>query len=442
MADKDVSCGSSLRSRFRLATLLVLLLAFLISIFIISPVREAGAIPAWARKYNADCAMCHYPVYPRLNSFGQQFRRAGYRTPVEFGKDQDVSKIGNFLAGKVRTQLSYTDNRGEIDRTEFRLAEASLIYAGAFTRNFSAYLRESTFGGNNAAFAGKVYGVFGSSESFFTIRAGQMNMLYLEGFGGLDRPTLIGLNPVYSLQTTAQGTPQRFTFFGAQRGVELAYVRGPGRLLFQVSNGLDQNGSGTGGINDIDRQKDFLVAYEHILDEIASGFTVFYYNGTTHGTATTASSVLSPIANSTVTALGRTFSFDRYGFNLNKVFPLPGGLFFEVQGGFVRSNDRNPITAGVPGQLHGNAWYIEGQQYIPGPELTFVERYSVIDNNGPNNNTTRKDYTFGVVTPIQTWLRMTAEYTYTDNRNVTSQLGQLGAGQTGHLALLEAQAVW
>ncbi|MEK7279559.1 MAG: hypothetical protein AAB090_02785, partial [Nitrospirota bacterium] len=64
----------------------------------------AYAIPAFARKYNADCSMCHYPAAPRLNSFGHEFRRAGYRTPEEFNKDQDISKVGDFLAARTRVR--------------------------------------------------------------------------------------------------------------------------------------------------------------------------------------------------------------------------------------------------------------------------------------------------------------------------------------------------
>jgi hypothetical protein len=45
----------------------------------------------------------------------------------------------------------------------------------------------------------------------------------------------------------------------------------------------------------------------------------------------------------------------------------------------------------------------------------------------------RKDYTFGAVTPIETWLRLAAEYTYTDNRNTAV---------TAHLGLVEIQAIW
>jgi mono/diheme cytochrome c family protein len=43
---------------------------------------NAEAIPAWSRKYNADCTLCH-SAWPRLNRTGYLFRRLGYRMPQE-----------------------------------------------------------------------------------------------------------------------------------------------------------------------------------------------------------------------------------------------------------------------------------------------------------------------------------------------------------------------
>jgi hypothetical protein len=415
----------------------MMLIVLMMSTWVVD-VQEAQAIPAWAKKYNADCAMCHYPTYPRLNSFGHQFRRAGYRTPVEFGKDQDISKIQNFLSGKVRVQTSYTDNESSIDRSEFKLSEAALMYGGAFSRNFSGFLKIGTFTGStgtsasNTNFTGKLYGVFGSPDSFFTVRAGQMSMLYFEGFGGLGAPTLVSLNPIYSNQLTAQSSgtsPLRYALSTQQRGAEFAYTYGPGRFLVQVSNGLDQNGSGTSTVGDFDRRKDFLVAYEHILDEIASGFTLLYYNGTAYASNTPNGPL----------NLDQRYAYERYGVNANKIFNLGGRVFLEIQGGYLRSSDRVPIQQ-TGGNIKGNAWYVEAQQYIPGPEVTFVQRYSVIDNNVPKENTTRKDYTVGAVTTIQNWLRLAIEYTYTDNRATANP--PIAAGNFQHLALFEVQGAW
>ena len=55
--------------------------------------RPAHAIPAFARKYQTSCQTCH-TIFPKLNSFGNAFRLAGYRMPKEteeMVKDKPVS---------------------------------------------------------------------------------------------------------------------------------------------------------------------------------------------------------------------------------------------------------------------------------------------------------------------------------------------------------------
>ncbi len=47
---------------------------------------DAQAIPSFARKYGTSCQTCH-TVYPKLNPFGEAFRRRGYRFP---GVDADA----------------------------------------------------------------------------------------------------------------------------------------------------------------------------------------------------------------------------------------------------------------------------------------------------------------------------------------------------------------
>ncbi len=46
-------------------------------------VQNALAIPAFARKYNFACNMCHVPSFPKLNDFGNQFRDRGYQLNTE-----------------------------------------------------------------------------------------------------------------------------------------------------------------------------------------------------------------------------------------------------------------------------------------------------------------------------------------------------------------------
>ncbi len=73
--------------RFLLASV-VLLLAYL------SIAPPAYSIPAFARKYKTSCATCHNG-FPKLNAFGEAFRRSGYQFPAgtdpEFVKEEPVS---------------------------------------------------------------------------------------------------------------------------------------------------------------------------------------------------------------------------------------------------------------------------------------------------------------------------------------------------------------
>ena len=41
---------------------------------------ESHSIPAFARKYKTSCQTCHV-AFPKLNAFGEAFRRNGYQFP-------------------------------------------------------------------------------------------------------------------------------------------------------------------------------------------------------------------------------------------------------------------------------------------------------------------------------------------------------------------------
>ncbi|NOZ94172.1 MAG: hypothetical protein GXP47_05450, partial [Acidobacteria bacterium] len=107
-------------------------------------VRAAGAIPAFARKYNVRCFMCH-TVYPRLNRFGYEFKRLGYRMPPGWnGKKAPTSvrlisshipfKLTNAAAFFIRTDLTWLKDTApdgtSTSTSSINLAEASLLFGG------------------------------------------------------------------------------------------------------------------------------------------------------------------------------------------------------------------------------------------------------------------------------------------------------------------------
>jgi len=65
---------------------------------------RAGAIPAFARKYNVACSSCH-EAWPKLNDFGQLFRDNGYRMNRE--KDNPAEQNGSYWPIAFRTTVGY-----------------------------------------------------------------------------------------------------------------------------------------------------------------------------------------------------------------------------------------------------------------------------------------------------------------------------------------------
>ena len=51
---------------------------------------SAQAVPALARRYNADCTLCH-TAWPRLNRTGYIYRQLGFRMPYEVDKEEKPS---------------------------------------------------------------------------------------------------------------------------------------------------------------------------------------------------------------------------------------------------------------------------------------------------------------------------------------------------------------
>jgi hypothetical protein len=61
----------------RIALYQVAVMAVILSV--IAPANKCYAIPAFARKYQISCQVCHSPVMPRLKAFGDEFAGDGFR---------------------------------------------------------------------------------------------------------------------------------------------------------------------------------------------------------------------------------------------------------------------------------------------------------------------------------------------------------------------------
>jgi len=98
-----------------------LILIFLISSFLV--IGNAEAIPAFARKYEANCALCHSNE-PRLTQFGQRFLENGYQFPstqdgAETSKMVLEGEQGPVTLDTLSTMMAVRI-RADIQRANFR----------------------------------------------------------------------------------------------------------------------------------------------------------------------------------------------------------------------------------------------------------------------------------------------------------------------------------
>jgi len=89
----------------------ILLSAFVAAVLgYFGDLREASAVPSFARKYQTSCQTCH-TIYPVLNPFGEAFRRNGYRFPSQNKSlDSDAVKTPMIPLGQEEYKKTFPDS--------------------------------------------------------------------------------------------------------------------------------------------------------------------------------------------------------------------------------------------------------------------------------------------------------------------------------------------
>ncbi len=93
------------------------------------------AIPAFARKYGFNCAMCH-SGFTKLNDFGQRYRDNGYQIPGQEGKEKNVFETPPPIS--MRTSMGL-NNYFNVDHSasSFNINGLDLLAAGVLHKNIS-----------------------------------------------------------------------------------------------------------------------------------------------------------------------------------------------------------------------------------------------------------------------------------------------------------------
>lgn len=82
--------------------------------------QDAYALPAFARKYQVNCNVCH-TRQPRLNSFGEQFLENGYQMPgTEDGGIVEKLKYGDVTLDQVSNYLGILFGLNALENTQLR----------------------------------------------------------------------------------------------------------------------------------------------------------------------------------------------------------------------------------------------------------------------------------------------------------------------------------
>ncbi len=88
-------------------------LTWLLALGLSLAAADASAIPAFSRQYSVSCVTCH-AAFPRLNSFGEQFRASNYRLPnwrdTTLNTGDDMLALPKSLPAAIRAQ-AYVQTR-------------------------------------------------------------------------------------------------------------------------------------------------------------------------------------------------------------------------------------------------------------------------------------------------------------------------------------------
>jgi hypothetical protein len=460
-------------------------LIFLLSIPLTA--KQALAIPAFARKYNLPCSVCHVPAFPKLNDFGNQFRDHGY----QLGGDTDLPTNDTLTNGywpvSLRTTVGYQaaslSKVGDGTTTTSNLTSGSFGFTGLDILAFGTLARDISFGvvytpglgsagfgsGNSlddsdleAAFI-KVDNIMGS-DYLVNLKVGKYEMDV--PFSEKRSPTLNTpfvmyhyvpgtpyttalTNPGLSA-TQTYSNPDDFGIGDNQSGLEIAGSKAtPGDGFFRYSlnaiSNSNVNADATGGGHRLNY-------YGHITQSfggygIVSGQRVGLFGA--YGAApTTPKSICatSPSGPSGCGAVaGDSAAFYRAGLDVS----VTAMNQFNIFGAYMRAKDSQKMfsqTNPIPQNAQDADWnggFLEvDYNPIQLPTWLFGYRYDIVQNtqqgdstfsnsfNDVSSHTLLARYNFNITARVDTTFHVEYNYYTTKKTNPT------GGNQTGQTTLV------
>lgn len=354
----------------------------------------AQANPAFARRFNAKCAMCHAPLPPRLNNLGLTFKRLGFRLPDsnEEGKLVFQDPPSRSLLENFALKSDFRVEKFRDKFTPLSMHEVELMGGGTAGTHLSYSTEVAWEAGEFAMdnYEGQL--LFGRPETTFTARFGLLNPLLWDKFGhqrlGIARADVLNRRvPVGAFV----GYRPRDNSEGVELGVNLVRLGAEGGgmrstfLSVGIYNGLKQSGNDFGENNG---SKDIMAQVLHAWGENHTIGALWYRGKTTNIGASSS-------------AFSDTYS--RWGVFGNYAL-RPGS---DVLGGFMVGRD--DATASTIGRISSRSWFLEASQTIA-PLTAVFARYDRFEPRRPLESSIRRGFTVGVASQPLESLIVTGEY--------------------------------
>lgn len=210
---------------------------FSVIVYLITAASTTSAIPAFARKYETSCVTCHV-AFPKLNSFGEAFKRRGYRMPDDesYVKEGEEVKLGSPAWKKLWPKgiwpgtipahapvafivpFSVNSKRDESSpKVDFAFPEGlQMLLGGTLGDSLSFYGDIALVEGREFGGIGRLFAQANMKNNLFNFRIGQFDISAIP-FSG-HRSLFLSDSILNSFNTTPQGKTEEHNGEGKHNG--------------------------------------------------------------------------------------------------------------------------------------------------------------------------------------------------------------------------------
>ena len=373
-------------------------------LFVVAGTQRAGAVPAFARRYNLKCYACH-TIAPVLNEQGYLFKRLGFHLPPSLSAEQPAPSIAYLVHNEQPWSLTnnvsfaVTDFSYQAQRTTQDGASPSSVSgfrANTWNSYFAGWVPDTNFfyfaefdivtaGTTSPNLPNAIIGYSGgTARNSWYVTAGRTHLQMAEGTRAAAVYSLLPASPLlfenmtstnFVLDQSPVGLSAGYTW--ASNGYHNVFAASAKVTNGDNADGTEVLGLASRGGKDIWLDLDWWYAPE-------SGVTFIDYYGTKD-----------QIQNS---GLSTQFTYQprirRQGIFANYMIKNKVDLL----GGYLRNRDDWQYVSGVPGNYFtGNDYFGQADYYVR-QGLAFSGRYDLLHQNITNGvgATSIHDWTAGV----------------------------------------------